>query len=107
MFVPVPGQGRHVVAKIYLSEFSTFYGATDLTGVGLGINFSSFYLLQAALQKPNKQLGTLSLLSQVVSRSFMPRGTYSGACFSLLHSLKQQEVWSFTYREQSLEFEGI
>ena len=75
VFVPVPGRGRYIVAKIYLSGFSTFYSTTDLTGVRQAIDFSSFYLMQAGLQKPNKQLGA-------VSRSFKHRGTYSGACFS-------------------------
>ena len=75
MFVPVSGWGRHIVTKIYLSGFSTFCGTPDLTGVRQAIDFSSFYLMQAGLQKPNKQLGA-------VSRSFKHRGTYSGACFS-------------------------
>ena len=34
VFVPVPGWGRHIVTKIYLSGFSTFCGTPDLTGVG-------------------------------------------------------------------------
>ena len=67
VFGLVPGRGRHIVAKVCLPGFSTFYGTADLTGVGLAINFSSFYLMQAALQKPNKQLGTLF---PVISSSF-------------------------------------
>ena len=67
VFGLVPGRGRHSVAKVCLPGFSTFYGTADLTGVGLAINFPSFHLMQAALQKPNNQLGTLFA---VISSSF-------------------------------------